>query len=128
MSAPTAKSTPMRRTRSACCARAPIGHAAAAPPMSVMNSRRLMEGPPAKLSGRQVTTSRGRRLAFGGTAEKRMSALVNSRRLLGRHHVGPPVDRLLDHIVGGRLQRKRHRDAERFGGFQIDHEIKFGGL
>ena len=34
-------STPMRRIRSPCCARATIGHAAA-PPRSVMNSRRLM--------------------------------------------------------------------------------------
>ena len=30
----------MRRTRSVCCARAASGHAAAAPPSSVMNSRR----------------------------------------------------------------------------------------
>src|SRR5262245_13967056 len=35
-------STPMRRTRSPCCPRAAIGHAAAAPPSSVMNSRRLI--------------------------------------------------------------------------------------
>ena len=34
-----AVSTPMRRSRSDCCARAAIGHAAA-PPSSVMNSRR----------------------------------------------------------------------------------------
>ena len=33
-------STPIRRMRSPCCARAAIGHAAAAPPSSVMNSRR----------------------------------------------------------------------------------------
>ena len=32
-------STPMRRIRSRCCARAASGHAAAAPPSSVMNSR-----------------------------------------------------------------------------------------
>ena len=35
-------STPMRRMRSACCARATIGHVAAALPRRVMNSRRLM--------------------------------------------------------------------------------------
>ena len=35
-------STPMRRIRSPCCARAASGHAAAAPPRSVMNSRRCM--------------------------------------------------------------------------------------
>ena len=37
--------TPISRTRSACCARATIGHAAAAPPSSVMNSRRFMARP-----------------------------------------------------------------------------------
>ena len=31
------RSTPMRRIRSGCCARAASGHAAAAPPRSVMN-------------------------------------------------------------------------------------------
>ena len=34
-------STPMRRMRSLCCARSPSGHAATAPPSTVMNSRRL---------------------------------------------------------------------------------------
>jgi len=34
--------TPIRRIRSGCCARAASGHAAAAPPSSVMNERRLM--------------------------------------------------------------------------------------
>jgi hypothetical protein len=32
--------TPIRRIRSGCCARAATGHVAAAPPSSVMNSRR----------------------------------------------------------------------------------------
>jgi len=34
--------TPTRRIRSGCCACAAIGHPAAAPPKSVMNSRRFM--------------------------------------------------------------------------------------
>ncbi len=40
-------STPIRLTRSGCCARATSGHAsaAAAPPRSVMNSRRFMSDP-----------------------------------------------------------------------------------
>ena len=38
----------MRRTRSPCCARAAAGHAAAAPPRNVMNSRRLIASPEAK--------------------------------------------------------------------------------
>src|SRR5262245_4934857 len=44
-SAAKAMSAPTRRMRSACCTRAASGHAAAAPPMSVMKSRRLMSGP-----------------------------------------------------------------------------------
>ncbi len=35
----------MRRMRSDCCARAASGHAAAAPPISEMNSRRLIATP-----------------------------------------------------------------------------------
>src|SRR5215475_8125179 len=42
-------STPMRRIRSPCCARAAIGHVAAAPPRSVMKSRRLMHPSAARL-------------------------------------------------------------------------------
>ena len=38
------RSTPMRRTLSPCCARAASGHVAA-PPMSVMNSRRFTRSP-----------------------------------------------------------------------------------
>jgi hypothetical protein len=40
-SATPAKSTPIRRIRSLCCALAASGHAAAALPSSVMNSRRF---------------------------------------------------------------------------------------
>src|SRR5262249_53230155 len=40
-----AVSTPMRRTRSPCCARAASGHVTAAPPSSVMNSRRFIRSP-----------------------------------------------------------------------------------
>ena len=38
----------MRRTRSGCCARTANGQAAAAPPISVMNSRRLIDAPEAQ--------------------------------------------------------------------------------
>src|ERR1700730_1708748 len=35
---------------------------------------------------------------------------------------------LLDHLVGQREQRRRHFEAERLGGLEIDHEFEFGGL
>jgi hypothetical protein len=44
-SAVEAMSTPMRRTRSPCCARTASGQAAVAPPSNVMNSRLLTRSP-----------------------------------------------------------------------------------
>jgi hypothetical protein len=35
---------------------------------------------------------------------------------------------LLDHLVGARQQRRRHFDAERLGGLEIDQQLEFGGL
>ena len=49
-------STPMRRIRSPCCARAASGHATAAPPRSVMNSRRFIRSP--RRRGRAASAAR----------------------------------------------------------------------
>jgi hypothetical protein len=35
---------------------------------------------------------------------------------------------LLDHLVSGDEQSLRHRDAERLGGLEIDHQLEFRGL
>jgi len=35
--------------------------------------------------------------------------------------------RLFDHIVGGREQQRRHVDAERPCGLQVENELKSGG-
>ena len=51
-------STPIRRTRSPCCARAATGHAAA-PPSSDMNSRRLIHYPSTVLGKLLVDVRRG---------------------------------------------------------------------
>ena len=51
-------------------------------------------------------------------AGSRMSALCQKRTLLV----------LFDHLVGTIEQRRKHREAERSGGFQIDNEFKLRGL
>ena len=58
-------STPMRRIRSGCCARAASGQAAAAPPTSVMNSRRFIRSP-----------RRRGRAAIGGTVRPSAFAVL----------------------------------------------------
>jgi len=50
----------MRRTRSLCCARAASGHAAAAPPTNVMNSRRLMGAYPKAKDHELIIAGHGR--------------------------------------------------------------------
>ena len=63
----------MRRIRSPCCARAASGHAAAAPPSSVMNSRRLIAAPEA-----QDEASYRLRLAhWKGAADVRFGSLAD---------------------------------------------------
>ena len=33
------------------------------------------------------------------------------------------ISRLLDHLVGAGAQRERHVEAERFRGFQVNHQL-----
>ena len=35
---------------------------------------------------------------------------------------------LFDHVVGGYKKGLRHREAERLGGLEVEHELEFGGL
>ena len=79
-------STPMRRIRSPCCARAASGHAAAAPPSSVMNARRFTpidRVPPATLQ--DIELARVSQELFAGGLQSFPPILV---RLGGTADVG----------------------------------------
>ena len=71
----------MRRIRSGCCARAARGHAAAAPPSSVMNARRFTRSP----------RRRGRAQSGECRGQARLSGFEIYNQLeLGRSQVGLP--------------------------------------
>ena len=63
----------MRRMRSGCCARAASGHAAA-PPSSVMNSRRLMRPTAGRPTGWTIAPRKG---LVGVTANVRLGSLAD---------------------------------------------------
>jgi hypothetical protein len=73
-SAAAGRSTPRRRMRSACCARAAAGHVAATPPIRVMKSRRLIASPRLRITPNLVLNSghqiRKERLAKWGSGVK----------------------------------------------------------
>src|SRR5262249_39314771 len=96
-------STPPRRIRSRCCARAASGHAIAAPPNNVMNSRRL------------ARNSIRKRFGING-------APVSSTPVRSAH------GNSFDHLVGAGQERFGDRQPERLGGRQIDHEIELSRL
>jgi hypothetical protein len=66
-------STPIRRVRSGCCARAPNGHVTT-PPINVMNSRRLIASPKsqeAHRSGSELGGESPTDVRFGSKADMR---------------------------------------------------------
>jgi hypothetical protein len=57
--------------------------------------------------------------------------ITDSERTLRNVGCGPipeVVQSLLNYLVGRCEQRLRHNEAERLGGFQIDHKFVLGGL
>jgi hypothetical protein len=81
-------STPTRRIRSPCCARAASGHAAAAPPSSVMNCRRLLRNSIQKIPVESMIA-------------------VSSMRVRSAH------GNSFDHLVGAGEQCRWHVEAKR---------------
>jgi hypothetical protein len=47
---------------------------------------------------------------------------------LSFHAAPQQLATLFDHLVGKRELRRRHGEAERLGGLEVEYELKFGGL
>ena len=81
-------STPIRRTRSPCCARAASGPTSAVLPRSAMNSRRLMEAsPPAETSEQLRLSHRGPRSVHHSKFRGQCLSWVKPRPLAQRPYV-----------------------------------------
>src|SRR5437870_4540640 len=109
-SAPWPPRMPMRRIRPPCCARAASGHAAAAPPRSVMNSRRFIRSPHRPLVAR-------------------MSAAICGKVVPGFRFAHPGYRVCsFNHLIDAAEQRERHGEAEGLGGFEVDDQLDLRGL
>jgi hypothetical protein len=112
----------MRRIRLGCCARAASGHAAAAPPSSVMNSRRLNRSncisvPASQGRGLQdIELARISQQASVSLAELLNQSISYALRMSWRRSVPKMMvsDNFLDQLIGHRLHESvkgasRHR-------------------
>jgi hypothetical protein len=72
----------------------------------------------------------GLRRRDAGDCRQRGSARGQMQKCAAwKFHFEPPsLVSLFDHLVGAGEQRRRHFEAERFGGFEIDGQVDFRGL
>src|SRR5215216_4083502 len=128
---------PIRRTRSPCCARAAIGHAAAALPTKEMKSRRLMWPLKSRSQTYHIVGEAKLRCAsqqnrvvevrLGSQPERLTASKSRPQHLSNRNPAHPPTLTLcarvglFDHLVGAGEHRRGHIEAERLSGFQIDN-------
>ena len=125
-----------------CCARAASGHAAAAPPRSVMNSRRRMSCPQTRpaiyhITGRSGRCASQRNLpAYVGSGpglgpsdmSRSSSFSPQLRTMIGAAGAAKKVHkRSFDHLGGAGDQGRRKADAERVRRLEIDDELEVRG-
>src|SRR5262249_39626391 len=60
--------------------------------------------------------------------QNRLRPALRSRRKICRRTIGEEGGASFDHLVGAGEQRRRHGEAERIGGREINKEIEFGRL
>ncbi len=58
-----------------------------------------------------------------GPADMVVDPFRAHRRLMRRNKL-----KLFDHLVGAGDERRRHSEAERLGGLEVDHELELRGL
>ena len=132
-----------------CCARAAIGHAAAAPPSSVMNSRRFM-GPPSRLgAGHYHTVARERCRAVAKSSNDRSGVKGGPSTVCAgcpdyapQAHIPAALSFVSEVPTNGLMHRSEQslirsprrrgraawaaREAERLRGLEIDHQFVLG--
>src|SRR5262249_4653310 len=111
---------PMRRTRSACCARAPSGQAAAAPPSATSNSRRPMVTVirPSRARCVDGTVPRHERAVLTARHPARMGRLDFERFIFGR-----AVGRALITVGIGRMAALGANRTHQDGGNDMKADI-----
>src|SRR5690242_7113034 len=118
-----------------CCARATTGHDAAAPPKSVMNSRRLM---PAPSSGDGILAAQNGTLVGAGPGfakqhEMQPNIVIASRADMygaqaaeGQMRTPQQPAYLFDHLVGAGKHCRWNFEVECLLGFKIDDQLVLG--
>src|SRR6266508_3353391 len=112
---------PMRRTRSLRCACAASGQASTAPPSSDMKSLRLIRSLSSAYRIRRV----GKGALSGFARGQNRARAVPTRRRYGKRFC-PPYDVSFDHLVGAGEHGRRHVEAERLGGLEVEHQLVLG--
>jgi hypothetical protein len=103
-----------------CCAHATNGHAAAAPP------KRADEFSPPDVDCHVTLPWGSHADAMEGRISRFNRAVCGYFTPEGGRSLEPIFN--FDHLVGGREQDRRHGEAERPGGLEIDGKFKFGRI